>query len=168
MNEEKKLTDDVRTFVALFVEFDEMGFAPTTTCPNPEEYARDWKMAMLNKIHRLQNENERLTRELDEEYALRLKHQFACEKKDLELKQLEFENAELKKRMDIAQESHFLAYELGERHAAQEILQDLFYFIDGNNFWLEETGSQVHLIKEETALNFMRHKASKYKVEVDE
>lgn len=66
MNDEKKLTDDVRTFVALFVEFDEMGFAPTTTCPNPEEYARDWKMAMLNKVHRLQDENAGLKNEKEE------------------------------------------------------------------------------------------------------
>lgn len=45
-------------------------------------------------------EIEQLTEELDKEYALRLKNQFACEKKDLELKQLEFEKAELQKRVD--------------------------------------------------------------------
>lgn len=80
-----------------------------------------WKKIVLDLIHRLQEDNknydranselmctiaeqkaeiERLTEELDKEYALRLKHQFACEKKDLELKQLEFENAELQKQVD--------------------------------------------------------------------
>lgn len=73
-----------------------------------------------------------------------------------------------KQQVDIAQESHFITYETAKKNTAKEILQDLFYFIDGNNFWLEETGNQVFLIKEKDALIYMRAQASKYEVEVEE
>lgn len=56
-NKDEKTLEFDDDVVDLLVEFDEMGFAPTTTCPNPEEYAREWKMAMLKKVHRLQSEN---------------------------------------------------------------------------------------------------------------
>ena len=78
------------------------------------------------------------------------------------------EKLELQKQVDILQESHYITYERAVKTTAQKILQDLFYFIDGNNFWLEETGNQVFLIKENDALNFMRKKASEYEVEVEE
>lgn len=32
----------------LIVEFDEMGFAPTTVCPNPEEYAGAFRNRIIN------------------------------------------------------------------------------------------------------------------------
>lgn len=70
MSEEKKLTDEEKIgldIVSLLVEFDEMGFAPTTTCPYPEEYAQRWKKALINKIHRLQSENKTLKSELRKE-----------------------------------------------------------------------------------------------------
>ena len=40
----------------LLVDFDEMGFAPTTLCENPEEYACDWKRDLIAGIERLKAE----------------------------------------------------------------------------------------------------------------
>lgn len=37
----------------LLVDFDEMGFAPTTLCENPEEYACEWKKQLLAEIDKL-------------------------------------------------------------------------------------------------------------------
>lgn len=34
----------------LFVDFDEMGFCPTTLCENAEEYATQWRNNMRNAI----------------------------------------------------------------------------------------------------------------------
>lgn len=44
------------TIEDLLVEFDEMGFAPTTPCENPEEYARAWKRQLIREIERLKAE----------------------------------------------------------------------------------------------------------------
>lgn len=46
----------------LLIDFDEMGFVPTTLCENPDEYARDWKKQLLVEIKRLKSENEELTK----------------------------------------------------------------------------------------------------------
>lgn len=53
----------------LLIDFDEMGFAPTTLCPNPDEYACEWRMKLVAEINRkqaeiedLQMENEQLKR----------------------------------------------------------------------------------------------------------
>ena len=35
----------------LLIEFDEMGFAPTTTCPNPDKYACEWKEKLVSEIN---------------------------------------------------------------------------------------------------------------------
>lgn len=37
----------------LLIEFDEMGFAPTTLCENPEEYACEWKKQLVSEIEKL-------------------------------------------------------------------------------------------------------------------
>lgn len=42
----------------LLIEFDEMGFAPTTTCPNPDKYATEWRDRLVNCVH---NANSELT-----------------------------------------------------------------------------------------------------------
>lgn len=55
--EEKKLTDEMEDLLA---EFDEMGFTPTTLCPNAEEYAKNYKQRLLDLFHRLQDENKDL------------------------------------------------------------------------------------------------------------
>lgn len=38
------------TIVDLLTEFDEMGFAPTTACSDPEQYAIDWKARLLKEL----------------------------------------------------------------------------------------------------------------------
>lgn len=44
----------------LLIDFDEMGFAPTTLCENPDEYACEWKRQLVAEIERLK-EKEALT-----------------------------------------------------------------------------------------------------------
>lgn len=44
----------------LLIEFDEMGFAPTTPCPNSEEYAIGWRGKVRKEIERLKSENAEL------------------------------------------------------------------------------------------------------------
>lgn len=46
---ESRLTD-------LLIEFDEMGFSPTTVCPNPEQAAIEWKEQVVKEIQKLQTE----------------------------------------------------------------------------------------------------------------
>lgn len=41
------------TIDELLIDFDEMGFVPTTLCENPDEYARDWKKQLLEEIELL-------------------------------------------------------------------------------------------------------------------
>lgn len=48
----------MKKILELLVEFDEMGYAPTTVCPDPEGEARRWKAAMLKEIAELLEENE--------------------------------------------------------------------------------------------------------------
>ena len=38
----------------LLIEFDEMGFAPTTLCENPEKYAVEWKKRLVAEIDKFQ------------------------------------------------------------------------------------------------------------------
>ncbi len=47
--------------IDLLVDFDEMGFAPTTMCPDPEAYAIEWRNKITNAIKELTEENERLS-----------------------------------------------------------------------------------------------------------
>ena len=44
----------------LLIYFDEMGFAPTVLCPNPDEYACEWKIKLVAEIDRQQAEIKRL------------------------------------------------------------------------------------------------------------
>ena len=41
----------------LLIEFDEMGFEPTTVCPNPEVYATEWREKVRRAFKRLKAEN---------------------------------------------------------------------------------------------------------------
>ena len=50
----------------LLIDFDEMSFYPATTCPNPDEYAREWKRNLIYVIGRLK-------KEIAEKFAERLK-----------------------------------------------------------------------------------------------
>lgn len=38
---------------SLLIEFDEMGYAPTTVCPDAESEARAWKERLINAIEEL-------------------------------------------------------------------------------------------------------------------
>ena len=51
------------TIDELLIDFDEMGFIPTTLCENPDEYAQDWKKQLLVEIKRLKDENKQLKTE---------------------------------------------------------------------------------------------------------
>ena len=55
---ESKLTD-------LLIEFDEMGFCPTTVCPHPEQYAIEWKERIVKEVQKLQAENAELRARLE-------------------------------------------------------------------------------------------------------
>lgn len=61
-----------QTITDLLIEFDEMGFAPTTVCPDGEKYAIDWRERVRKEFTRLTEENENLTRTLDK-IIMRLK-----------------------------------------------------------------------------------------------
>lgn len=52
----------------LLIDFDEMGFAPTTMCENPDEYAREWKKQLVVEIEKLKEENDYLKRTDEERY----------------------------------------------------------------------------------------------------
>ena len=39
--------------IDLLAEFDEMGYAPTTLCENPEQEAKTWKAQMICELKRL-------------------------------------------------------------------------------------------------------------------
>lgn len=86
---ESRLTD-------LLIEFDEMGFAPTTVCENPEQYAIDWRERVRKEFTRLTDENDNLTVEL--EVAQRDVENLTrtLEEATDEIKALEAENSELR------------------------------------------------------------------------
>lgn len=60
---ESRLTD-------LLIEFDEMGFCPTTVCPNPEQTAIEWKEQVVKEIQKLQAENAELRARLEKAVEL--------------------------------------------------------------------------------------------------
>ena len=49
----------------LLIEFDEMGFAPTTVCEDAEEYAMKWKERVLEEFRALEAENAALRERID-------------------------------------------------------------------------------------------------------
>ena len=55
----------------LFIEFDEMGFIPTTFCPEPEEYAIEWRRKVWEEIEVLKAENAALRERLDKAVELK-------------------------------------------------------------------------------------------------
>ena len=54
----------------LFIEFDEMGFIPTTLCPEPEEYAIEWRGKVWEEIELLKAENAALRERLEKAVEL--------------------------------------------------------------------------------------------------
>lgn len=49
----------------LLITFDEMGFAPTTPCTDPEKCAIEWRETVRTEFERLENENAALRERLD-------------------------------------------------------------------------------------------------------
>lgn len=49
----------------LLIEFDEMGFAPTTVCEDAEEYAKKWKNWVWEEVKLLEAENAELRGRID-------------------------------------------------------------------------------------------------------
>ena len=47
-----------QTITDLLIEFDEMGFAPTTVCPNLEQYATEWRERVRKEFARLTAERD--------------------------------------------------------------------------------------------------------------
>lgn len=59
---------DYERIVDLLVEFDEMGFCPTTTCFNPNEYAKEWKRKLLEAVDKLNFERKDAINECNKVY----------------------------------------------------------------------------------------------------
>ena len=57
---------------SLFIAFDEMGFAPTTVCPDPEKYAIEWREKVRAEFERLEIENAALRERLKKSIELPL------------------------------------------------------------------------------------------------
>ena len=55
----------------LLIEFDEMGFAPTTVCEDPEGYAKKWKDRVWEAVRTLEAENAALRERLEKAVELR-------------------------------------------------------------------------------------------------
>lgn len=49
-------TETAERLEDLLIDFDEMSFYPATTCPNPDEYAREWKRKLMYVIGQLEKE----------------------------------------------------------------------------------------------------------------
>ena len=49
-------TETTENLIDLLVDFDEMSFTPFTTCPNPDEYAIEWKSKLIYAIGQLRKE----------------------------------------------------------------------------------------------------------------
>ena len=54
----------------LLIEFDEMGFAPTTVCEDAEEYAKKWKNRVREEVKSLEAENAALRERLEKAVEL--------------------------------------------------------------------------------------------------
>lgn len=53
----------------LLTEFDEMGFAPTNLCDNPERKAKLWKSALVYELRLLLDEHAAIRKKAVEEFA---------------------------------------------------------------------------------------------------
>lgn len=111
MSEEKQI--DMIT--ELLIDFDEMGFIPTTTVPDPEAYAIEWRNriteALRNEFEQLNAENETLRiclkdqrgrnaelQKLNKAYAKQ------CEEYEAELNQMHNLHADVAPKSEVASE----------------------------------------------------------------
>ena len=58
MSKKKEIEAITELFEDLLIDFDEMGFAPTTACPNPDAYSIEWKQKLLNALQRYRKQSE--------------------------------------------------------------------------------------------------------------
>lgn len=86
--------------LALLIEFDEMGFSPTTVCEDPEGHAVKWKELLLEEIKALESDNVSLCNEADENASLSMENKMRADR-------LEKKNADLRKRLEKAVELPF-------------------------------------------------------------
>lgn len=61
---------------SLFIAFDEMGFAPTTVCPDAEKYAIEWREKIRAEFERLEIENASLRERLDKAVELPMIYEY--------------------------------------------------------------------------------------------
>lgn len=98
---EQRITD-------LLIEFDEMGFAPTTVCPDGEKYAIDWRDRVRKEFARLTEQEKQAVETLTRSFTrMETFYKVKCteiEAKEEEISDLKAENAELKKRLENAVE----------------------------------------------------------------
>ena len=83
--------------LSLLIEFDEMGFAPTTVCEEPEGYAIKWKELLLEEIKALESDDDLLWA-----YQMDVGHA------KVEIERLKAENAALRERLEKAVELPFV------------------------------------------------------------
>ncbi|HAQ29238.1 MAG TPA: hypothetical protein DCQ76_05905, partial [Ruminococcaceae bacterium] len=62
----------------LLTEFDEMGFAPTNVCNDPEGKAKLWKSALVYEIELLLDEYAAIRKKAIEEFAKKLQKELPC------------------------------------------------------------------------------------------
>ena len=83
------------TIDELLVDFNEMGFAPTTLCENPDEYACKWKRQLLAEIERLIEECNQQAEELAKEQEAcvecELDHEWKLFERNIEIDRLRAE-----------------------------------------------------------------------------
>ena len=57
--------------IDLLIEFDEMGFVPTTVCEDAEEYAKRWEDQVLEEVKAIEAENAPCARGLKRRWSCR-------------------------------------------------------------------------------------------------
>ena len=113
MKDYKRLMDSEagQAITDLLIEFDEMGFAPTTVCPDSEQYAIDWRERVRKEIARLTAENQRLREEVAEQKSI-AEHKHATQMEWFSIAcEYKAENDVLRKRLNRAVELPLLKIE---------------------------------------------------------
>lgn len=97
-----------QTITDLLIEFDEMGFAPTTVCPNAEQYAIDWRDRVRKEFARLTEQEKQAVETLTRSFTrMETLYKVKCteiEAKEEEISDLKAENAVLRERLEKAVE----------------------------------------------------------------
>lgn len=101
-----------QTITDLLIEFDEMGFAPTTVCPNAEQYAIDWREKVRKEFARLTEQEKQAVETLTRSFTrMETLYKVKCteiEAKEEEISDLKAENAVLRERLEKAVELPYI------------------------------------------------------------